>query len=121
MNRHVSPEKTMPQISPVPEPENKVARAIATTVRQLLALKVSPIVGLADAIDFRERRELIEQYATIVNAPLYAMMSELAEHTSHVARKDFEAFIPDMLHDHAVLGSVDAAIDDWQATHDEVA
>lgn len=98
-----------------------IAKAIATAVMQLIRLPIPRVRGCFDAQDFEGRKELLEQFAAIVDPVCAAITSEAAEHDpgTHIDRKGTTRMLTEALEDRCVLSAFEAAADDCRERDDE--
>lgn len=89
-------------LAPRADDPNPIAKSISIAIRLLLQLQVPRIGGQADAADLTGRGELLTAYAKIVDGPFAAIGKEGAAHSHSVNAGDFETFISDQVHDHAL-------------------
>ena len=102
-------------------PDNPIAQCIGLAVRQMLALPVPLIRGIGDADDLLGRRDLLVQFAKIVDPIIAEIMSECAEHANNIDRSYYTSILSDAFEDRCVLGALELAAADLGADEDEIA
>lgn len=84
----------------------------------LLMLPARPLVGCADAVDFENRKDLLEQIAKIIDPVIAAIGAEAAEHSHEICSSYFENFLSAALDDR-VLSQFESAADRLRDEEDE--
>lgn len=100
-----------------------VPAAIAKCIRALLELQVAPkrLTLACDADDFRERAELIRDFAMACDGVFAAIGAEGADHTHLIAADEFENVVSDAASDRALAHQFENAAERMSEDHAEFA
>lgn len=109
---------------PAPRPAGDpcpIVRAVNTAIMQLIRLPIPRTLHGFDAADFEGRKELLEQFAAIIDPVVAAITSEAAEHDpgTHIDRKGTTRMLAEALEDRCVLSAFEAAADDCRERDNE--